>query len=102
MLMEGWMGAGGASIGLPEDILGGESDFRWRVMGSGADELGTANRGLAEEPWRRWTVEVLEVGEAACEASDSTSSRELSCQPLLTLTIAYERRVRNSAESSPR
>lgn len=34
------------------------------------------------------TVEELEVGEAACEASDSTSSIECACHPWLTFTIA--------------
>ena len=87
------MAAGGARTGLLEDILGGELDLRrW---GKGSCEAVTwlegalmGNRGLAEEPWRRWAVEVLEVGEAACKARDSTSSRELHCQPWLTLTMA--------------
>ena len=44
--------------------------------------------GLAEAPCLPYKVQVLEVGEAACEASDSTSSIVCPCQPLLTLTIA--------------
>ena len=55
--------------------------------------------GLADEPFLMCTVELLEVGEAAREASDSTWSIEWDCHPLLTLTIAYESRVLSSAES---
>lgn len=56
MVVEGWIDAGGASVGLSEGILGGELDFRRRVTGSyveGAEELGIGLRpirGLAEEP----------------------------------------------------
>lgn len=63
---------------------------RWEAGGS---------RGLAEAPWRPWTVEVLDVGDAACEARDSTWSMEWDCQPWFTFTIAYERRALSSAES---
>ena len=62
----------------------------------------TLRRGLAEDPCRRWTVEVLEAGEAAWEARDSTSSSDRPCQPWFTLIMAYERRVRNSADSCGR
>jgi hypothetical protein len=44
-------------------------------------------------------VDVLEVGDAACEARLSTSSKLLVCQPLFTLTMAYDNLVLNSAES---
>jgi hypothetical protein len=46
------------------------------------------NRGLAEEPCLPCNVDVLDVGETAWEASDSTSSIEWLCQPLFTLTMA--------------
>lgn len=58
-------------MGLGNEELGGELDFRrWRAesYGRGAEEEGAALRrirGLAEEPCRRWTVEVLDVGDAA-------------------------------------
>jgi hypothetical protein len=58
-------------VGLGNEELGGELDFRrWRAesYGRGAEEEGAALRrirGLAEEPCRRWTVEVLDVGDAA-------------------------------------
>lgn len=55
--------------------------------------------GLLDDPFLRWVVEVLDVGEAACEANDSTSSMVWFCQPLCTLTMAYERRVFKSADS---
>lgn len=48
---------------------------------------------------RPWRVEVDEVGDPAWDARDSTSSIVFDCHPLLTLTIAYERRVRSSEES---
>ena len=44
--------------------------------------------GLAEDPRRLGRVEELEVGEAAWEARDSTSSIEWPCHPWFTLTIA--------------
>ena len=47
-----------------------------------------ALRGLAHAPCLPCRVEVLDVGDASCEASDSTSSMEWLCQPLLTLSIA--------------
>lgn len=55
MLVEGWMGAGGARVGLLADGLGGEFDFRCcRVLyEAGAEADGVALmgiRGLAEEP----------------------------------------------------
>lgn len=56
-------------------------------------------RGLADVPCLPCKVEVLEVGEAACDASDSTSSIVFPCQPLFTLTIAYDNFVLSSAES---
>lgn len=55
--------------------------------------------GLAEAPFRRWIVELLDVGEAACEANVSTWSIEWPCHPWLTLTIAYESLALSSAES---
>lgn len=55
--------------------------------------------GLADDSFLMCTVELLEAGEPAREASDSTWSIEWDCHPLLTLTIAYERRVLSSAES---
>lgn len=56
-------------------------------------------RGLREESWRPCIVDVLEAGDAPCEAKFSTWSIECDCQPLFTLTIAYDKRVFNSAES---
>lgn len=56
-------------------------------------------RGLREEPWRPWIVDVLDAGDAACEVKFSTWSILCDCQPLFTFTIAYDRRVFNSAES---
>ena len=50
--------------------------------------------GLVER--RVGIVEELDVGDAACEARDSTSSMEWPCHPWFTLTIAYERRVFSS------
>lgn len=61
----------------------------------GLENWGSA--GLAE--WRRGTVEELDVGDAACEAMDSTSSMEWACQPWLTFTIAYDSRVLRSEVS---
>lgn len=57
--------------------------------------------GLVAEALLR-CVELLELGETACEARDSTSSMEWDCQPWLTLIMAYERRVRSSVESYKR
>ena len=56
--------------------------------------------GLAEDDsCRRCTVEALEAGEAAWEASVSTWSMEWACQPWFTLTMAYDRRALSSADS---
>lgn len=44
-------------------------------------------------------VELLDVGEPACEANVSTWSMVWDCHPLLTLTMAYDRRVFNSADN---
>jgi hypothetical protein len=55
--------------------------------------------GLAEDSFRRWTVEALEAGDAAWDASVSTWSMEWACHPWLTLTMAYDRRAFSSAES---
>jgi len=55
--------------------------------------------GLADAAWRKWMVELLEVGEPDCEASVSTWSMVWDCHPLLTLTMAYDSRVFNSADS---
>lgn len=93
MEMEGCIGAGGARVGLLVEMLGGDLDLRrssaelWE-NGNGAMEMVVRCRGLAEDPCRRWAVEVLEAGDAAWEASDSTSSREWLCQPWFTLTMA--------------
>lgn len=57
------------------------------------------SRGLVEEPLRRCTVEDDDTGDAACEARVSTWSMVCDCHPWLTLTIAYDKRARNSAES---
>lgn len=84
-------------------LRGSRGDWDWDWLAGGVawwPLLGLENwgsAGLAE--WRRGTVEELEVGEAACEAMDSTSSIEWPCQPWLTLTIAYERRVFRSEVS---
>jgi hypothetical protein len=83
-----------ASEGLFHDELGGVFDFRGWVVEAcdkGADEDGgllMAIRGLAEEPCRWCTVDVLETGDAACDAIFSTSSSEFDCHPLLTLIMA--------------
>ena len=90
---------------MDQIVSGGVCDFRRSVAeacGKGAEDEGgllIAIRGLADEPCRRCTVDVLETGEAACDAMFSTSSSEFDCQPLLTLTMAYERRVRNSLDN---
>lgn len=44
--------------------------------------------GLADDPFLRCIVELLEVGDAALEARSSTSSMECVCQPRFTLTMA--------------
>ena len=44
-------------------------------------------------------VEFEDVGDATCDANDSTSSMEFACQPLFTLTMAYDRRVRSSEDN---
>ena len=81
-------------------------DRGWDWLAGGVAWVPLAGRGnwgsagLAE--WRRGAVEELEVGEAACEAMDSTSSMEWACQPWLTLIIAYERRVLRSEVSCAR
>lgn len=106
---DGLMGAGGASAGLFQDELGGVFDFRrWLAApygcGRGADEDGgllMGIRGLAEEPCRLCIVDVVETGDAAWDAIFSTSSSEFDCQPLLTLIMAYDRRVFNSLDNSP-
>jgi hypothetical protein len=58
-----------------------------------------AVRGDAMVCLRPCSVDVDDVGDPVCEARDSTSSMEFDCHPLLTLTMAYESRVRNSDES---
>lgn len=45
------------------------------------------------------SVDVDEAGDPVRDARDSTSSIVFDCQPLLTLTIAYDRRVRSSDDS---
>lgn len=89
---DGRIGAGGASVGLLAR-LGGELDLRRGGKCSLAEWTCATGRlvncGLTEEPLRRCTVvDVLEVGETAWDASDSTSSRECACHPLLTFTMA--------------
>lgn len=100
---EGWMDTGGARAGMflvtdggdmADDALG-EPLHAESSAGAGkvlVDGVGRweerCSCGLAEEPWRPWIVDVLEVGEAAWEAKFSTSSIECDCQPLLTLTMA--------------
>lgn len=56
-------------------------------------------RGDAATFRRPGNVDVDDAGDPVRDARDSTSSMVLDCQPLLTLTIAYERRVRSSEES---
>lgn len=65
---EGWMAAGGAREGLLEARPGGECDLRRGSTGSSAKCTCAADvgrgRGLEEEDWRPWSVELLETGEA--------------------------------------
>ena len=56
-------------------------------------------RGDAATLRRPCSVDVDEAGDPVRDARDSTSSIVLDCQPLLTLTIAYDRRVRSSDDS---
>lgn len=58
-----------------------------------------AARGDAATFRRPCNVDDDDAGDPVREARDSTSSIVLDCQPLLTLTIAYDRRVRSSADS---
>lgn len=60
--------------------------------------LAIAVRGEVTRFLRPCNVEEDDVGDPACDARDSTSPIEFDCHPLFTFTIAYERRVLNSAE----
>ena len=119
---EGWMDTGGArpwlvltgDAELPREVDCGESlhwespgrpEYWWCGPVAGVVLLlprwDTAEScGLAEDDsYRRCTVEALEAGEAAWEASVSTWSMEWACQPWFTLTMAYDRRALSSADS---
>lgn len=84
---EGRIEAGGARSGPPEgEAEGGEGEGKRLTAEVRADWIepepeAMGIRGLADERWRRPAVEVLEEGEAAREARDSTSSRLRDCQP---------------------
>jgi hypothetical protein len=88
MDVEGWIGAGGARVGFAARRFGGELDFGRGDETLLAECAATGSRGLADEPCLRWTVDVVDEGDAARDARDSTSSKVWDCQPLLTLTMA--------------
>lgn len=81
----GWIGAGGASFGEADRGGGGIILSVRKLIWAGG--VG-GNLGLAEEPSGRLMVELLEAGDVARDASDSTSCSDRDCHPLLTLTMA--------------
>lgn len=73
--------------------------LKGRLLAFSPCRLAMVTRGDVIRFLRPWMVDVEDVGEATWDARDSTSSIGRDCQPLLTLTIAYDKRVRSSAVS---